>query len=366
MGQTAGEAIRPPSSTPALPVSIVIVTHNNWPLTERCLKSLSSVKCQQVIVVDNASTDMTCEGVAQFEDVLLVMNSRNQGYSHANNLGVELAETEYVMLLNNDALLTEGSVEVLVETLKRHPRAVAVQPMILLPDGTIDSVGSFMTKWGFLLHWNLQHNWMPSVPLTFPVFSLKGACMLWRREAYMALGGLDESFFLYNEETELCHRAHSAGHTVMCTTEAVVIHENGASTKLSPLNIDFLNYRNKTTTLVRHLPIGQLCTIGSRYLVAVLALVLTSLVKDPALSASVMRGTIVGLTRGLRTRGLWTKRRVPLVPGGLKYLRMLNRGYISRYQFPTFSMMGIDAEERPTDHGTARKHNAQQDKTLLE
>ena len=204
-------------------VSVIIATLNGKGLLSDCLKTLYKYESNfEVIVVDNASTDGTISWLKKsYPQVKLIENSFNTGFAKANNQGLELASGEYVLYLNNDTLITEPFLKTLIAELV-SPKVAAVSPLILLPDGTIDSIGSYLTRTGFLYHRAHRHKPDPSFVHKTNTYSLKGACMLWKKSVLDKIGQLDESYFAYFEETDLCHRAVNAGFNLVVVPQVSI------------------------------------------------------------------------------------------------------------------------------------------------
>jgi GT2 family glycosyltransferase len=221
-------------------VSAVVVTHNALPWLEPCLESVREV---ETIVVDNASTDGTVDVVRErFPDVRLVEQG-NLGLAAGWNAGMAVAGGRYFLILNADAWLTEGSLERLVAFADEHPEAAVVGPRLLNPDGTLQrSVRGFPTLWRLATEYLFLRKLAPRSAALNAFYAggfdhdevrevevVMGACMLVRREAVEAVGGLDDSFFLFSEETDWCYRFVQAGWQVVFFPGAECVHVGGAS-----------------------------------------------------------------------------------------------------------------------------------------
>jgi GT2 family glycosyltransferase len=221
-------------------VSAVVVTHNALPWLEPCLESVREV---ETIVVDNASTDGTVDLVRErFPDVRLVEQG-NLGLAAGWNAGMAVAGGRYFLILNADAWLTEGSLERLVAFADEHPEAAVVGPRLLNLDGTLQrSVRGFPTLWRLATEYLFLRKLAPRSGALNAFYAggfdhdearevevVMGACMLVRREAVEAVGGLDESFFLFSEETDWCYRFVRAGRKVLFFPGAECVHVGGAS-----------------------------------------------------------------------------------------------------------------------------------------
>lgn len=229
-------------------LSIVIVTWNVRPLALACLASLHAAVCpEQVIVVDNASNDGTVEAVrAAYPAVHVIANSANAGFARACNQGICQATGEFVLLLNPDCLVLGAACTLLVVHLRDHPAAGAAGPRLLRPDGNLAPHNPRRppTLWRDLCERSGLSERRPHSPLfcgtlapgwqhrsSGAVEGLSGACLLLRRQALAQAGLLDEGFFLFGEDADLCVRLRRAGWQLDYVAEAALTHVGGASTR---------------------------------------------------------------------------------------------------------------------------------------
>jgi N-acetylglucosaminyl-diphospho-decaprenol L-rhamnosyltransferase len=224
-------------------VSIVVVNWNTRELLRRCLQSIAKPPgCDiETIVVDNASDDGSAELVrAEFPEVLLLVNERNVGFAAAVNRGVGAGRGQYALLLNSDARLGDSTLELLVDFAERQARAACVGGAVVGPDGRKHgAASSFPTLWSHFLTISglgrrMMGEWYPSlnphrVEEPREVDWVGGACMLIRRTAFDRVGGMDEVYFLYAEEMDLCYRLRRLGGEIWHQPLAHVVHEGGGS-----------------------------------------------------------------------------------------------------------------------------------------
>jgi GT2 family glycosyltransferase len=220
--------------------SAVVVTHNALPWIERCLESVDAV---ETIVVDNASTDGTVAFVRERFPRVRVIEQENLGLAAGWNAGMAAASGRYFLILNADAWLTEESLERLVAFADTQPRAAIVGPRLLNVDGTLQrSVRGFPTLWRLATEYLFLRKLAPRSRLLNGFYAggfghdevreaefVMGACMLVRRTAVEEVGPLDESFFLFSEETDWCYRFRQAGWKVLFFPGAECVHVGGAS-----------------------------------------------------------------------------------------------------------------------------------------
>lgn len=228
-------------------VSICIVNWNAREFLERCLRSIEATAApvsHEVIVVDNASQDGSCEMVRQqFPSARLISNERNLGFATANNQAFEVARGEWVYLLNPDTELKPGSLSALLHYLKEKPGAAVAAPRLLNTDGTLQpSVRRFPNfKTAFSRHTILKKLSLFSgeeashkmadfgFDRELSVDQPAGAALLIRRAILEEVGRLDPHFFLFYEEVDLCKRIKERGYEIYFYPQAEVIHHEGKS-----------------------------------------------------------------------------------------------------------------------------------------
>jgi N-acetylglucosaminyl-diphospho-decaprenol L-rhamnosyltransferase len=224
-------------------LSIVIVAHNTRAYLERSLAAVGDA--HEVVVVDTGSEDGSRDLVAEgFPHVRLLEVDGNPGYGGALNAGVAQTAGKLLLLMNADAWPLPGALELLVEIADAEPNAGILGPRLLNPDGTLQrSVRGFPTLWRLateylFLRWLAPRSrWLNAFygsrfdhSSRREVEFLMGAVLLVRRRLLEEIGGFDERFFMFNEEVDLCYRAHSSGWKVVFRAEAEFVHVGGAST----------------------------------------------------------------------------------------------------------------------------------------
>lgn len=240
-------------------LSIIIVNWNTRNLLSRCLQSVYETAGDlefEVFVVDNASTDGSAQMVRErFPQLHLIENRENVGFARANNQTIRLSRGRYVVLLNSDTEAYRGTLETMVQFMERHPQAGGCGPRLLNADGSLQaSCYPMLTPgrefWRLLFLDNLWHQatyvqerWDRETPR--PVEVIKGACFLLRRAALEQVGLLDERYFMYTEEMDLCHRLLQAGWQLWWVPQAVVKHYGEASSKQMAETMYVQLYRSK-------------------------------------------------------------------------------------------------------------------------
>jgi len=227
-------------------VSVITVSYNTKDLLAQCLRSVfeqtPSLKVE-VIVVDNASADDSCRIVREeFPSVHLIANERNEGITRANNQGIRASSGRYVLLLNPDTVVLDRSIERMVTFLDDHPQIGACGCRLVDPDGIVQpSHFPFPTLLGALYTYSGLFERIPFlarllVPAridgpnqTRPVGVCATACLLVSRARIEDVGLMDESFFLYGDDVDLCKRMWECDWPVFYLAEGRVIHYEGAS-----------------------------------------------------------------------------------------------------------------------------------------
>lgn len=220
-------------------VSIIVLNWNGKKFLKDCLNSLAKLTYPQVeiIVVDNNSTDGSQEFVkVNYQKVILIENKENYGFAKGNNIGFKASTGDYVLILNNDTIVTPNFLAPIIKDFENNPTIACLQPQIRLSENKelLDGVGGFLTFTGFLYHFGYLKDRMQSkYNKKMKIFSAKGACMLLRRKAIEKVGLFDEDFFIFFEETDLCFRFWLAGYFVVYEPESVIYHLGGGDTTSS-------------------------------------------------------------------------------------------------------------------------------------
>ncbi len=221
-----------PGSGSAPLVSVVVVNYNGADALPRCLEALLADEANaEILVVDNASSDgsdaIAEEAAAAHESVRLVRSPTNRGYAGAVNFALPEARGAYLAVLNMDVVVSPGWLDPLVSFLEGSPATGAVCPLIVLESdpGRINAAGQnvSVTGLGFNRWLNEPRERAGSAP--FRVSGLHGAAFLMRRADLEAIGGWNESGFLYYEDVELSWLLALAGREVHCVPASIVQHD---------------------------------------------------------------------------------------------------------------------------------------------
>ncbi len=245
--------------------SFIIVNRNTAGLLRDCLKHIYACDLNekpQVILVDNGSTDESVRMVGEtYPDVITIEAGRNLGFAAANNLAVTKASGDYLILVNTDAMLEPDCPRKLIDLLKSDPKIGMAGPQLLNDDGSkqtsFEAVPDLATE---ILNRSLLKRLFPKKypgkHWTFdapgPIDSIIGAVMAIRKTALDAIGGFDERYFFFLEETDLALTMRKAGYKVYHHPAAKAIHLQGATAKTyrSEARIEF--YRSRYLFFAKH------------------------------------------------------------------------------------------------------------------
>jgi len=234
-------------------LSICILTRNQGELLQQCVVScIAEIErtgmAAEVIIIDNASSDGSPQRVATLSPAIRVIrNEENLGFSAANNRAIRSSRGSRVLILNDDAVLREGSLRLMLRKLDCSPDVAALGPKLLNPDGSpqwdytnkrfphlrgvicqLLRLDRFLRRWTFARDFLTLNRDMGQSGETDHV---AGACLLLQRRALDAVGLFDEAFYFWYEDADLCHRLKKAGWKIYYLAEAEVIHWGSSSFK---------------------------------------------------------------------------------------------------------------------------------------
>jgi O-antigen biosynthesis protein len=234
-------------------LSVVIVSYNVSSFLDQTLLTLEESARgvnYEVFVVDNASTDNSVEMVRQKHPrVKIIANRENRGFAKANNQALNLAKGKYILLLNPDTVLRSDTISTMLEFLDNHPEAGAAGCKVINPDGSLQlacrrgfptpgvaffkmiGLSGLFPKSRTFGAYNLTYLDPESIA---EVDAISGSFMMLRKEALNGSGYLDEDFFMYGEDLDLCYRIKKEGWKIFYVPETEIIHFKGESTKTVP------------------------------------------------------------------------------------------------------------------------------------
>ncbi len=252
----------------ALPIAVIILNWNGKKLLEEFLPSVvenSSRDISRLIVADNGSTDDSVEYIRQNygDTVETLCFSQNYGFAEGYNKAIAAVDNEYVVLLNSDVAVTPGWDTELLAFMEMHPDYAACQPKVLSYRNPSQfeyagAAGGYIDKNGYPYCrgrlFGICETDSGQYDETADIFWATGACLMIRRNLYLAAGGLDAAFFAHMEEIDLCWRLQIPGHRIAAVPAACVYHLGGGSLPADNPKKTYLNFRNNLLMLHKNLP----------------------------------------------------------------------------------------------------------------
>ncbi len=272
------------------PLTVAVVNWNGRQHLDDCLGSLlrGGYRPLRIVMVDNGSSDDSVAHVRRrYPEVEVIEAGRNLRWAGGNNLVLrrmmaEGSDGELVLLLNNDTIVPPGSLTRLVSGLVAEPRAWAATPRICYAEAPARAWydGGLVGEWtGWIRHAGIRRSLadLPDEP-RFVGYGT-GCALLLRREAVVAVGEIDESYYFYGEDTDYCLRLRRAGGEILHLPQAVVLHKVSAGLGADSPRKLYLRTRSHLLLLRRHWPRRRLPVLVPAQALYLGALVLRQLVR---------------------------------------------------------------------------------------
>ena len=240
-------------------LSVVIVNYQTFELTKNTINSIFEYDYPfelEVIVVDNASSDDSMSRLQDYfgDRVRFIASAENNGFAAGNNQALRVVESRYVLLLNSDTIVWENTLESIYNYMEDHKDVGACGCRVLLENGELDkackrSFPNVKNSFFRLFHiptnsaddnYNLDN--LPDDEI-YEIDCLTGAFMFMRKEALDTAGLLDETFFMYGEDIDLCYRIKNSGWKIIYYGESKITHLKGASSKKQKSKLIYEFYR---------------------------------------------------------------------------------------------------------------------------
>ncbi len=239
-------------------ISVIIVNYNSGDRLEKCIRHLHAQTLQptEIIVVDNASTDKSLNSVQDDPKVRVIEAGANLGFAAANNIAAEQAKGKFLALLNPDAYAEPNWLKELVTATRSYPnidafgslQIQASHPTIL--DGAGDAYHPFGIAYRGHYGWPVE-----KAPEDGECFAPCAAAAMYRRSAFAALEGFDQTFFCYSEDVDLGFRLRLAGGRAMQIKSARVYHEGSGISGASSSFTVYHGHRNRIWTYYLNMPL---------------------------------------------------------------------------------------------------------------
>ncbi|MEK7159905.1 MAG: glycosyltransferase family 2 protein [Patescibacteria group bacterium] len=251
-------------------LSIIIVNYNSKDFVLKCIKSIKDNYTKElknneyeIIVVDNASSDNSREVLEKEKDITFIYNSKNLGFSKANNAGIKKSSGRYVLFLNPDTIVYKDTIRKMIDFMEKEKQAGAATCKVVMGNGEIDDAThrGFPTPWNSLMFFtglsrlfpkskvfNGYHMGWLDMNKTHKIDALAGAFMLVRRTAGEEVNWWDEDYFFYGEDLDFCYMLKQKGWKIYYVANASIFHHKGVSGGIKKVSQN-LTTANKETKL---------------------------------------------------------------------------------------------------------------------
>lgn len=265
--------------------SVVVPNWNGERMLPACLDSLLAQSLEaQIIVVDNASSDGSRELLQEIYPLVEVVSlSKNKGFAGGVNAGIKKAMefgTDFVALLNNDAVAEKDWLKNLAAGLEKNPKLGIVTSKICDAKKThLDSSGENYTIWGLPFSRGRGESDIDKYDSQTEIFGASGGASLYRVKMLQLIGLFDEDFFAYYEDVDLSFRAQLAGWKVGYVPQAVVYHEIGATSAKIKGFTTYQTLKNLPLLLWKNVPWALMPKIWVRLAIAYVAFLASALIR---------------------------------------------------------------------------------------
>lgn len=240
-------------------LSVIIVNYQTFELTKNTINSIFEYEypfSYEILVVDNASADDSLDKLKEYfkDKVTFIASKENNGFAAGNNQALKIAKGKYVLLLNSDTIVWENTLENIHDYMEKNTDVGAAGCRVLLENGELDkackrSFPNVKNSFFRLFHiptnskddnYNLDN--LPDDEI-YEIDCLTGAFMFIRKAALDEIGFLDETFFMYGEDIDLCYRIKQANWKIVYYGKSKITHLKGASSKKQKSKLIYEFYR---------------------------------------------------------------------------------------------------------------------------
>lgn len=220
-------------------LSIIIVTWNTADITYKCVSTIKRHLHRfnyEIIIVDNGSEDNTIIKLSKFNDIKIIENKSNLGFSKANNIGVKIAKGDYLLFLNSDMELLDDSLIKMYRYISKNKNIGAIGPQFLnidlTPQASVFPKQSITNAFKeFFLGQNTYSKYLPDTKIATSVWAISGGAFMVKTSFFKKIGMWNEKYFFYYEDLDLCRAIHKNNRTIIYYPKCKVIHRHGASGK---------------------------------------------------------------------------------------------------------------------------------------
>lgn len=290
-------------------VSIIVLNWNGKTYLEDCLLSLQHTAYPnlEIMVVDNASTDGSEEIVTKYSNILLIKNDKNYGYAGGNNIGFSHATGKYIVALNNDMVVKPDWLDEPIKFLESDSTIGVVGcRQMRLDKKTIDGLFSYIENNlcvnSFGVNQLFENKFCEFKPGY--VMSINGGSAIYRKNVIDKLGGFDECFFGYYEDSDLCMRIFVHGWKILYSPNSVVYHAGSASFKKNMYQYHYLLERNRLWFIYKNFPVKEIFNHSVSLIVYEIKFLLRAIIKlkNVKLYFSTRIDAIIGLKKFSKSR----------------------------------------------------------------
>ena len=252
-------------------LSIAIVSYNTRALMLDCLKALFESRAKirfEIIVVDNNSKDATVEAIrTRYPTVQIIVNHENRGFSKAVNQALAISSGRYLLMLNSDTQVRRQALDRMVSCLDEDPKIGAVGCKQWTGDGQLyQSCFPFPSLRDHLIHASFFQSCAPAwqgalaaeqavdCTRSQDVDWINGACLMVRTDLMKSCGGLDEGYFMYFEDVDLCRALHQRGYRVRHLADADIMHLIGRSGERDRARLNLIWELSRIRYVEHHFP----------------------------------------------------------------------------------------------------------------
>ena len=239
--------------------SIIVLNWNGERYLTRCLEAIAAQTYQdfEVILLDNASTDHSIEGIeTRWPEIKVVRFEENLGFSRANNIGARQASGDWLAILNNDAFPEPNWLEQFANAVKENPQAAFFSSLLLYADQPrrVQGSGDVYNISGFAWSRDNNNDLEQSNLSQDEVFSPSAAAAIYRRDVFLQVGGFDETFGSHLEDVDLGFRLRLQGYRCWYVPQAAVFHIGSASYGRESNRTVYQVQRNVVWTYLKNMP----------------------------------------------------------------------------------------------------------------
>jgi GT2 family glycosyltransferase len=236
-------------------LSISIINTSNWKYLEPCIQAIMDNTFNityEILVVDNASEDGSVDLVRKnFPNVIQTINPQRFGFAKNNNINLRKSSGRYLMLLNDDTLVQNGSLDIAIKYMDDHPDIGMVGCKMINPDGTFQptSARRFQTLLSTLfsesgLRWRFKKLFPPDENTIREIDLPQESGMIMRRAVLDKVGLLDERFFMFGEGADFCRRVKRAGWKIVFLPDCRIVHFGDTTNKRASLKMFIQSYKS--------------------------------------------------------------------------------------------------------------------------